>query len=230
MKLKAVILGNELDNDHGKWIMACENFKNELEYSVVNLSENDWLENINNQKADILLAKPGGLTSYMKQLYDEKIYILSSFLGYKIFPSPMEIFIYENKRFLSFWLKANKIPHPETDVFYNKNEAVKALDIYDFPLVAKVNIGASGSGVKILNQKKNALEYLNDTFSGEGAYKRSGPNFDKGGILKRGFHYLLHPGDISEKLHRYNLIKNDPQKEFVIFQESSGATTTRKPL
>jgi len=168
-KIKTTILRNELEDDHILWIKACEDFKNQVEYRVVNLTSNNWLEEIRKEPFDILLVKPGGLTARFKQLYDERIYILSVVLGYEIYPSPPEIFIYENKRFLSFWLKANNIPHPETDIFYNIEEALNYIRSAFYPFVAKTNIGASGSGVKIIRSTSEAKEYIEETFRGRGA-------------------------------------------------------------
>lgn len=218
-KIKTVILRNELDNDHNLWIKACDDFKDQVEYRVINLTASDWLEQIQKEVFDILLAKPGGFTAPYKMLYDERIYILGLALGHKIFPSPLEIFIYENKRFLSYWLKANNISHPETWVFYDCIEAINFAGRKKYPFVAKANIGASGSGVIVLHNNSEAGKYINDTFSGKGAHRRSGPNLDKGGLFKRGFHYVLHPEDIQTKLNIYKTVRSDIQSDFVIFQE-----------
>ena len=165
------------------------------------------------------MAKPGGLTSNYKQLYDERIFILENILGYYVFPTAREIFIYENKRFLSFWLRANKIPHPVTNVFYDKDEAKEFLDSVKYPIVGKVNIGASGSGVEILRSRIAATKYLQNTFSDKGAKQRIGPDLNKAGIIKRGFHYVVNPTDIKRKLAKYKKLASNVQRDFVIFQE-----------
>ena len=219
MKTKAIILRNELNGDHEPWLRACEDYKERIEYRVVNLTLSNWLEEVQREPFDILLAKPGGLTAPFKQLFDERIYILGVVLGYKIFPSPQEIFIYENKRMLSYWLKANKIPHPTTDVLYNLEEAIQYLDKCSYPIVAKTSIGASGSGVYILKSRKEGKAYAIRAFSSKGAPRRSGPNFEKGGIFRRGLHYLVHPKEIRNKLRIYKAIGADLQVDFVIFQE-----------
>lgn len=218
-KIKAIILRNELEDDHNLWIKACEGYKNDIEYRIVNLTASGWLEEIQKESFNILLAKPGGLTATFKQLYDERIFVLAYILGYKIFPSPLEIFIYENKRFLSYWLKANNIPHPVTEIFYDRKAALKYLEECKYPFVAKTNIGASGSGVIIIRNKTDALKYIKDTFSGKGAPQRTGPNLEKGGILKRGFNFILHPSDIAKKLDIYKTKSENLQKGFVFFQE-----------
>ncbi|MBE0637799.1 MAG: hypothetical protein IH598_04705 [Bacteroidales bacterium] len=214
-----IILKNELPEDHLLWVKALNNYSDTLTYSIVDLTRNDWLTCIREKPADMLLAKPGGVNGQLKQLYDERIYILERVLGYKVFPSAEEIFIYENKRFLSFWLMANNIPHPETFVCYNKDEAMAFLDSRSFPVVAKTNIGASGSGVVILKQLQQGKTYVQDAFSGKGASQRTGPNLEKGGLLKRGLFYFLNPEKIRNKLLLYQSRRSAIQKGFVIFQE-----------
>lgn len=218
-KIKAVILRNEQPEDHLLWQSACNDFSYALEYRIVDLTKNAWLEEIQSEKFDILLARPCGLTSHFKQLYDERIYILSNILKYYVFPSLDEILVYENKRLLSFWLKANKIPHPETNIFYGRAEAAEFVKGHSYPIVGKVNIGGAGSGVLVLYNVSEALMYIKDTFTGKGAPRRAGPNLAKGGLFKRGFHYVMNPSDIRGKLDIYKTVKTHPQKEFVIFQE-----------
>lgn len=214
-----VILKNELPDDHHLWEKACQEFKDVLSYSIIDLTRNDWLEKIRENRFDVLLAKPGGINSYFKQLYDERIYILERVLNYRIFPSAEEVFIYENKRFFAGWLSANQIPHPATYVFYHQMEALEFLSRQSFPLVAKTNIGASGSGVKILKSSNEAVEYTTHTFLGKGASQRTGPNLERGGLLKRGFFYVLNPSKIKNKLAIYQSRKSGIQKGFVILQE-----------
>lgn len=218
-KTRVVILANETPNDHLLWVKACESYSEQIAFRIVDLTKNKWLENIQTEPFDVLLAKPGGLTSHFKDLYDERIYILERCLGYKLFPSAEEIFIYENKRFLSFWLDANRIPHPKTFVFYHKKEAIEFFENAVLPIVAKVNIGASGSGVIVLHKIEDAIIYLNNTFDGKGAKQRSGPNLEKGGLLRRGLHYVIHPKQIFSKIKIYRTRKQNLQKGFVIFQE-----------
>jgi len=217
-KLKAIILRNENDKDHLQWVEACERNSSLIDYEVVDLTSVWWFELVTARPVDILLAKPGGLTSHFKQLYDERIYILSQ-ANYRIFPSPLEIYLYENKRLLSYWLKSNQIPHPATNVFYSQYEAIEYIRCASFPIVAKTNIGASGSGVRLLYSGTEALAYIEQTFYGKGSPQRTGPNFAKGGIVRRGMHYLFHPTEIARKISLYMARAASLQKGFVIFQE-----------
>jgi len=217
--MKIGILKNEVEEDHFPWIKACEKYKNIIDYGVVDLTASDWMEKLEQGNYDFLLAKPSGMTAGYKQVYDERIFIIDNVLKIHLFPSALEIYIYENKRFLNTWLMANDLPHPRTTVFFHKNEAVGFVNQITWPLVAKVNIGASGSGVKILHDKGEAFKYIEQSFSSKGAPRRWGPNLSTGNLLKRGFHYLLHPQDIRKKMAKYTVVKADKQKGFVLFQE-----------
>jgi len=212
------ILINESEIDHLGWVNACKH--HDVRYVTINLTRNNWLDEIRKNKSiSYFLARPPGITAAYKLLYDERLFIISRVLNLPIFPSLEACLIYENKRFLSYWLKANKIPHPQTSVFYNMKEAFSHLKRANFPIVAKVNIGASGSGVTILNSLEEANSYIKETFTGKGARKRSGPNFEKGRLLQRGMHYIIHPKDIAKKINTYKPAHNEKQTELVIFQE-----------
>lgn len=96
---KIVILSNEDPFDHEPWIIACETFKKDFEYTVVDLTQYNWLSKIESFKPDILLLKPSGKTSVFRTLYQERLDILVHDLHYKTFPTYDEVRIYENKRF-----------------------------------------------------------------------------------------------------------------------------------
>ena len=214
------ILKNETDEDHLDWITACENSEYDIKYKVIDLTKNDWLEQINNEKFDFLLTRPPGTIEYFKQLYDERIYILSEVLNKNIYPSFEEILIYENKKILSYWLEANDIPHAKTWVFYHKEEAKKFANSCNFPIVAKTSIGASGSGIEIINNKIKLMNYINRAFSNKGIKRKWMPNLRKGKLKKR---FLRRLKNLSG-FYKYLLIRHKsatitPQKWFVIFQE-----------
>ncbi|MCF8265964.1 MAG: hypothetical protein K9I71_03350 [Ignavibacteriales bacterium] len=218
-KHKVVILANENPNDHSLWIDACNDYKDSVDYAVVKLTRSDWFEQLCMLPCDYLLARPPGISSNFKLLYDERIKLIDEILKIPIFPTPKEIYLYENKRFQYSWLKLNNIPHPRTDIFYDKNEAFDFLAQATFPIVAKSNIGASGSGVKIFKDKKQSLEYISSAFSERGITRRWGPNLAKGNLLSRASHYFFNMKDIKTKISGYAAVRKATQQGFVIFQE-----------
>lgn len=218
-KKKIIVLANENKDDHILWIKSLELYQIKIDYLTVFLSEDGWLKKILDYCPDYCLSRPPGITTIFKQLYDERLYIISKILKIPIYPCYEECLIYENKRFLASWLEANNIPHPLTNVFYHIDEAKEYIRNSQYPKVAKINIGASGSGVKLLNSEKEAWNYIKQVFYGKGAPKRWGPNTLKEGLIKRGLYYINHPGKISKKIKIYNTRRLETQKGFVIFQE-----------
>lgn len=216
MPLNAVILKNEFETDHYLWIEACK--KLNVNYQVVNLTDSDWYENIQNKSFTILLAIPGAISPLFKQLYDERLSILVKNCGYKVFPNLEEILIYENKRYLSYWLKANQIPHPATWVFYNVNEANNFISETTYPIVAKLNIGASGSGVVILKSNQQAADYVKKIFK-NGISPTFGPRFNRGNIFRRIWKKIKDPVALKDKINRYKLAANNKQTGFLVLQE-----------
>jgi len=214
------ILKNETEDDHLGWITACENAKIDIKYKVIDLTKNDWLENIINDNFDCFLTRPPGAISYFKQLYDERLYIIHNVLKKKIYPTYEEILIYENKRMLSYWLEANNIPHAKTWIFYHKDEALQFIKDCTLPIVAKTAIGASGSGVEIIKNKKRLLSYINEVFSNKGITRKWTPNLRKGKIKERILKRIKDiPGFLKYLKNRHKSATIDPQKWFAIFQE-----------
>lgn len=218
-KFKLAILKNEVAEDHLLWQKACQELKHLVDWEVIDLTRADWLEQINRDCFDGLLASPAGYTTPFKRMFDERITILNSSLGIPLYPSAEEILIYENKKYLSYWLTANEIPHPRTWVFYYEEEALEFAENATLPLVGKMSVGGAGSGVHILKTRNELREYVKNIFSGQGVTLRVGPQWRKKGFAGRALKKLLHPKDFLAKLHLYKHLRTEVQKDFVILQE-----------
>lgn len=218
-KLKLAILKNEVEQDHLFWLKACQQLPDIVDWEVIELTRSDWMERIGRASFDGLLASPSGYTTPFKRLYDERISILHSALNIPLYPSVEEILIYENKKYLSYWLAANRIPHPKTWVFYYEEEALDFARNAVLPLVGKMSVGGAGSGVHILKTRNEVLEYIGNIFSGKGITLRVGPQWRKKGFAGRVFKKLLHPKDFLAKLHLYKHLGSEVQKDFAILQE-----------
>lgn len=211
------ILKNETVFSHEMWEKAC--IDRNIDYDIIDLTLNNWLEKIQEKKYKCYLACPSGTVSYFKSMYDEKIKILHDEMKCFIYPSLKEISIHENKRYLSYFLKANKLPHPATHVFYHKSEAIDFINRIRFPVIGKINIGASGKGVKVIHSKKNAIKYVNAAFSNKGIKQSAGPNLKMGDTKNRLIYAIQNPSHIMNRLKKYRSISKDRQMNFVIFQE-----------
>lgn len=213
------ILKNESDQDYNNWVTSCEKIKETIDFDVIDLTKFDWLDNVMSKEYDLFITLPPGLSSNFKQLYDERIIIISQYLHKKIYPTLTEILIYENKRNLSYWLNANKILSPKTWIFYYKNEALNFIQNAHYPIVAKLNIGASGNGVTFLNDTNEADKYIKRAFSASGLNFKTGPKLSKGNLLKKIQKVLFRKGFLSNRLREYKTLSIENQKGFVLFQE-----------
>ena len=216
--MKFAILKNEDPFDHLKWVDACKDYQKNIDYKVFDLTVETWLDEINAYSPNLLLLKPSGKTSLYRSLYQERLEILVTSLGYKCFPSLDEVRIYENKRYFAYWAKAHQLPHPKTWVYYHRNEALKALKTMKLPLVGKMNIGSSGKGVQILHTKDQVKEYIKKAFS-DGLISSTGPKLSQGKLIQRAWQKFTHPKELMNKLRTYRDIASDSQKGFIILQE-----------
>lgn len=218
-KLRMAILRNEVADDHLHWVKACELMQDNVDYAVVDLTRADWLENVLKGSYDGLLAIGTGWTTPFKVLYDERVTILNQECGIPVYPTLKEIYIYENKKYFSYWLQANRIPHPETHVFYYQDEALDFVRKCDmFPLVGKINIGSSGSGVSVLANRTVTEEYVVNAFSGAGIRRAVGPKWRRKGFAGRVISKVFHPREFILQLSKYKRGSSEIQRDFVILQ------------
>lgn len=220
MKREFAIFSNEVAGVENEWITSCEKKADILKYTIIDITANDWLEKALSKEFDVYLARPAGRRELYKKLYDERMYILSQTLGKTIYPAFNELLLYENKRFMSYWLKAQNIPHPKTDVFYSKETAVQFAHTTEYPVVSKSNIGAGGKGVIIHKDVKSLIKCINKVFGGKGTTMSWKPNLRKGDIMSRSLKRALHPIDtIHYMKERIKYAVAEPQKDFILLQE-----------
>lgn len=154
MKIGILKSFKEIDKFVKGYIDACESAK--VEYVMLDLLSDTWIEDIISSKVDGILVRIKGNIPEHKAMFDEKLSIINDDLGIPIYPSRKELFLYENKRMYAYWLKAHNLPHAETHVFYSKQQALNFIEKAKMPLVFKTNGGASSSGVEIIKSKLKA--------------------------------------------------------------------------
>lgn len=211
------LLANENQNSTLQWEKSCNKYG--IKYDIIDLTASDWLEKVKMRKYDCFLLKPPGEVQRFKDLYNERVYIISKVLKYFVYPTYEEIIFHENKKLLAYFLEAENIPHPNTKIYYSKKEAYYHINNCKYPIVGKTSIGASGSGVKIINNYKAAKSYVDNAFSKRGIKRRFGPNRKIGSPVKW-FMKTLHDYDYFKKrLKKYFEILSDRQIGLIIFQE-----------
>jgi len=212
------ILRNEVAADHANWLLACAERAYRITHAVIDLSKEGWREAVLNGGFDGLLAQPSGWSAAARDRYAERIAELAQATDLPMIPSAAEIAIYENKRVLASWLAENRIPHPDTRVFDNAEEAVAFVRSAVYPLVAKTSIGAGGRGVRVLQNAEEALGYVDSTFNGQGAPRSTSPKWRGGALLARGLRKLTDPAALIERARNYGTLRADVQRDHVLFQ------------
>ena len=139
-----------------------------IDYVIIDFLSSQWLKNIkNNLDCDGYLVRPTHEFQEHNDVYMERLYFLNFDLKKPIYPSYNELRIYENKRNMASWLEIHGFPHAKTNVFLDKNEAKEYLDLTEYPVVVKTNIGAGGTGVEIVKDKKRGFKILNNIFGND---------------------------------------------------------------
>lgn len=215
--MKVAILYSKYEESGRKWAIACQ--KKGIDYTLIDISVHDWLQKVLESKAQLLLLRPPGDTEQNKTMFDERVWILNRLHGLKLFPNMDELLIYENKKLLSYFLESNKIPHPKTKVFYNKNETIRFVKGQKLPIVMKSSIGASGSGVVICKTESDALRYINKAFSKKGIPIQVGPNRVTGNIWKWAKKATSNPDFAKKRVAQYKEVSDGRTKNMVICQE-----------
>jgi glutathione synthase/RimK-type ligase-like ATP-grasp enzyme len=220
MKRRVILLKSESDWDHLLWLeaMSSRNFPFEVQVAEV-FSEKQWSELIKNLDDVIaIIARPSGHRQDYKRWYDERLSILAFNQRVIIYPTFTEVLIYENKKYLSDWLSLNKIPSPKTWVFYTLSELKDFSNQFEFPIVAKTNIGASGKGVQIIRSKEALIQYGLRAFN-SGITSKRGPSLFKGNFFKKIKKVFTIRNFVSIRMKEYRQSFQEIQKGFIILQE-----------
>lgn len=168
-KQKIGILWDFAQN-HVHYIRACHEEK--ISYHVIDISRHNWHELIKESGIKHYLAWPSVYNTVWKNMFDTRIRILVEDLGLTVFPTEKEIWLYESKIRITEWLKANDLPMLETEVFYHQNEAIEYIENKEFPIVIKIDNGASASGVFICKKQSDAKVLIKRAFNVGIASKR----------------------------------------------------------
>ena len=95
--------------------------------------------------------------------------------GKPVFPNINTRWHFDNKVSQAYLFKQMGIATPETNVFWNENDAMHWVNNQcEFPVVAKLKRGAGSSAVYILKSKREAEKYVRRMFSLKGISGESG--------------------------------------------------------
>ena len=182
-------------------------------------TESNWEYGLKKENPDLIIARPHGSLESKVKKFKEVVYKVSERFNIPVYPDLKSLAVYENKIELATQLKSHNIPHPQTFWYNDFSNAESAISNLSFPLVAKSNSGAAGSGVILLKNLTEGKNLLRRVFKEDGFPKRVGPNIKQGGLLKRFFNVATKPGKAIEKLNYYTRSFKEKQKGLILFQE-----------
>ncbi len=162
IKNKICFVMHESSQDYKNFKKACEELN--IEFNYINPLSNNFFKEIKKINPDGIIYRPAHHNSIIRNMFDEKLWILEKDYNNKIYPTPLELFIYESKRRLAYFLENNNIPHPDTHIFYEKIEAIEFIKKINYPIIFKNNLGSAAAGVVILNNFKEALSFVDNIF------------------------------------------------------------------
>ena len=147
------------------WIDYCRS--NKINYKIVNCFEND----IMSQLQDCVALLWHHHEAYWKESqFAKSILFAIEHSGIKVFPNFQTGWHYDDKVAQKYLFEGINAPFVPTYIFYEKKEAISNIDKLSYPKVFKLKGGAGSSNVVLINNKKQAIRYVNKAF-GKGFYK-----------------------------------------------------------
>ena len=147
---------------HKYHIAACQEAG--VSYRVMNLLADGWLRQFRSSGCDAFLVWPSSETTVAKHTFDYRLRILQDDLGQTLFPTWRECWLTEHKPRLRDWLEAHDLPHPRTNVFHDRGEALEFAETAALPIVSKTATGASASGVRVIRTRPQLRRLIRDAF------------------------------------------------------------------
>ena len=72
--------------------------------------------------------------------------------------------LYESKIFQSYLFKSQGYPHPETRIFFDKNNALQAIEEVKYPFIVKSSAGAGSASFRFIENKEQARYQIEENF------------------------------------------------------------------
>ena len=142
-----------------RWIDLCK--QRYISYQAVNCYENTIIARL--AHFDILLWH-WHQNEHVDRLIARHIIHASESMGLTVFPDTQTCWSFDDKVSQKYQLEAIGAPLVQTDVFYQREEAMKWLRSAGFPLVFKLRCGASSMNVRLARTLNEAVKLTNQAF------------------------------------------------------------------
>lgn len=156
-------IAKEFAHQHKYYVGACREMG--VPYQVLDLSGPDWVDTVRHCGCDAFLVSPSCELSVWKRMYDERLRVMVEDLGRIIYPTYDELWLYESKLRMCYWLHAHGIPCPETHIFYDYSQAMAFARDATLPVVAKTDFGSAALGVKVFRSRTQLMRWTRRCFN-----------------------------------------------------------------
>lgn len=147
---------------HSHFVAACLEIG--VPFRVLDLYADSWLADLRSAGCDALLVWPDAFLSPWNEMIKDRAAVAETELGMLVVPSSAELWLYENKRRMAYWLQAHDLPHPRTWVFYERKPCLEFVGDCELPIVFKASFGASGAGVRIFRRRHVLKRFVHSLF------------------------------------------------------------------
>ena len=106
---------------HKFYISACLDMN--ISYKVLDIRKSNWIQIIKNAGCDAIVCWASVSTMVLKEMIDEKLRFIDNELNMRVYPTALEVWLYENKRRVRDWLILNNFDIPMTWCFTPANWA-----------------------------------------------------------------------------------------------------------
>lgn len=202
-----------------RWIKYCE--KNSIPFIGVDCYSSDIIEILQKEHVTHLMWA-FSLALPKDHIMAKSVMNAANVMGIKTFPNFQSCWHFEDKVAQKYFLEAIGAPVVKSWTFYDKSKAEDFTKIATYPMVAKLRKGAGSKNVKLLNNRRDALNYIKKMFG-----KGFSPAQSLGSITKQKSSELLKSGKkvspsflyhkIVSFLRRRRLFQNE--SGYVYFQE-----------
>jgi hypothetical protein len=108
--------------------------------------------------------------------------VLAEHLRIPVFPDMATCWHFDDKIAQAYLFEALDIPHPKTWVFWRKADALAWCAATEYPVVAKLSVGAGSTNVRLIRSAAEAKAYVGECFSDSGILVR--PPLPTGGAAR----------------------------------------------
>lgn len=143
-----------------RWIEHCE--RHGIHYGLVDVLASDFMEQIRGYDALFWHASHEDARHMLVAL--PLMSALQS-AGVRVFPSPSQLWHFDDKLAQHYFFQAHGFPTPTTTVHFDRRKALQHLENASFPLVMKLRRGSASSNVFLLQSRSKGERLIRKAFS-----------------------------------------------------------------